>query len=195
MTRQWRPPTCESCQYPLRHSRTPVAEAPGTRVHGTGGLCTGCAKRKERGLPGPAAPGRSAGTRPATCLRCDHPLRSPKVSVTDAPGTVPHRAGGLCAGCHHRKERGLPGPALHDGHQSARRFDVDEVAVDLAIAGARVTLNHAERALVIESLSNRIDHHTGRPYSAAQIALMAAVSTRTVVRVRARLREQEQLAA
>jgi hypothetical protein len=45
----------ESCGYPLRSTRTPLADAPGTRQAAAGGLCKTCyhQARKARPIPTP----------------------------------------------------------------------------------------------------------------------------------------------
>lgn len=126
---------------------------------------------------------------PATCTSCDWPLRSTHARAADHPGTVIHRRDGLCHGCARRDDLGLPGPALHDGLSNPPYFEPDEIVVDLTIDGHKVPLNPAERELVVDRLMHS-HHHDGRPYTNAEIALMAGCSRRHVERIRARLRER-----
>jgi DNA-binding NarL/FixJ family response regulator len=64
------------------------------------------------------------------------------------------------------------------------RLGVDPVAAMRAVDGDKVRLSPADRRLVVAEL-------TGRGWSAKRIAPHVNLTTRSVIRIRARLREQQ----
>lgn len=133
-------------------------------------------------------PGQLGDGRLGNCRTCSHPMRSSHARAEDHPGTVVHRRGDLCSACAHREDRALPGPSFHGGARNTF-IEPDEIVVDLTLDGHRVPLNPAERELVVDRLATS-RHPDGRPYTNAEIALMAGCSRRHVERIRARLRER-----
>ena len=86
--------TCEHCSVLIRTSRSKAGDHPGTRA---GKLKTGqCGPCERRGGPPPKG-------RPDECVECNKPFRELTETIRDRPGTVHHRAQGLCLNCHRRK--------------------------------------------------------------------------------------------
>lgn len=131
----------------------------------------------------------------ATCADCGRPMVSATVHDRQPAQrvTVAHAARGLCRTCYSRHRHGRRVAGTYPSGRSRLDDDVDEIAVERVITGcgAGITLSVRERETAVCEL-------TRRGCSNSQTARRVGVSTRTVERIRARLRartQQERVAA
>jgi hypothetical protein len=96
LSRTRKHPNCLACNRPFRMEKETAAERPGTVQYTRAGLCSGCARRKER--TGNPAPVQSPGN--GSCSHCERPMRPKRATPTQRPGTVLYGAQGLCTTCY-----------------------------------------------------------------------------------------------
>jgi hypothetical protein len=97
------PTHCASCCRPLRSSRTPPDEAPGTVIDHGRGRCRRC--HPGRGRAGATATPRLRSATPTHCRDCERPLRPGGTRVVDHPNTVAHEGRGLCVTCTRKAKK------------------------------------------------------------------------------------------
>lgn len=107
---------CEECRIPLRPARVPLANAPGTRTLGGGGLCDTCWRRAKRHgavrQKREAAPDVQPKVSTMKCVRCGRPMRGHRNTIAEYPGTVEACGGGHCRVCWQVLKNGEVGPVF-----------------------------------------------------------------------------------
>lgn len=116
------------------------------------------------------------------CIRCARPMR-PAHNRDRTLGEVPHKGRGLCRACY---DHARAVPSAHSQPRGTDKEPPDWVKVDRVLHGQHQALNRAERQAVVAAL----DGHPAR-----LIAQRLGIASRSVCRIRSRLRRMTDKAA
>lgn len=94
---------CRSCNETMRPRRAKVTDWPGTRAYHGKGICGPCYVARKANRP---AAGHRPKEAPKRCRQCDHPMRTYRKTVEEAPGTLAHDGKGLCHTCYVAESQG-----------------------------------------------------------------------------------------